>query len=232
MLIDTHCHFDMMPSPLHYVNEQEGLGNVVIGMTNLPSHFEMGFPFLRSYKHIRLALGLHPQLAIEAQRELPKFARLVDSTSYVGEVGLDFSPEFKNTCDLQLFNLKYLLECIRGKKKLVSVHSRGAERELLDMLDAYKIQNVIFHWYSGPSNLIPEIVSRGYYFSINEAMTQSRKGKDIISNIPANRILTETDAPYNMKNSIRNTLIEVGMTEQNINNNFSVLLSKIFVAES
>lgn len=227
MLIDTHCHFDMMLNPVQYINEQEGLGNIVIGMTNLPSHFEVGYPFVQNYKHIRLALGLHPQVADKASRELSMFARFVDKTSYIGEIGLDFSPEYRNSWNRQVANLIYVLECIRGKNKLVSVHSRGAERELLDMLKEYKIQNVIFHWYSGPLDLIPDIIDIGYYFSVNEAMVRSKKGKLIISKIPADRILTESDAPYNAKNSIRNTLIGMEITEQTIFDNFRTILSQV-----
>lgn len=65
MIIDTHCHFDMMPNPEAYISAKEKVGDIVIGMTNLPSHFKMGFPHVKRYKHIRLALGLHPLLASE-----------------------------------------------------------------------------------------------------------------------------------------------------------------------
>lgn len=65
MIIDTHCHYDMMDSPEDYIKEVEKTGNIVIGMTNLPSHFDMGFEYIREYKKVRLALGFHPQLADE-----------------------------------------------------------------------------------------------------------------------------------------------------------------------
>ena len=80
MIVDTHCHFDMMENPEQYIGEQERRGNIIIGMTNLPSHFEMGFPHVRHYKFIRLALGMHPQLANESE-PLIKFKQLVDKTS-------------------------------------------------------------------------------------------------------------------------------------------------------
>ena len=65
MIIDTHCHIDMMPNPEAYIRQREKAGDIVIGMTNLPSHFEMGFPHVGGFRHIRLALGLHPLLAAE-----------------------------------------------------------------------------------------------------------------------------------------------------------------------
>ena len=227
MIIDTHCHFDMMPHPEAYISAKEKAGDIVIGMTNLPSHFKMGFPHVKRYKHIRLALGLHPLLASENKNELPLFNCLLGQTSYIGEIGLDFSKEGLSTMEDQIYVLRKLLEKIKGKKKIISVHSRKAENELFDLLCEYNIQNVIFHWYTGPIDLIPSIISKGYYFSINEAMTISNKGRAIIKVIPRNRILTESDAPFNNKTDIKEAQINMHITENEVKNNFMELLSRI-----
>ena len=224
MMVDTHCHFDMMPQPEAYIRQRELAGDTVIGMTNLPSHFQMGQPHLRGYKHIRLALGLHPLLAAESKSEVTLFKRLVNQTSYIGEIGLDFSKDGIATKDEQVAVLRGLLPAIRGKKKIVSVHSRKAEKELLALLSEYEIENVVFHWYSGPVDLIPAILGRGYYFSVNEAMCLSKNGRAIIEKIPRERVLTETDAPYNERTDIREVLKQLNMTEQEVYNNFKRLL--------
>ncbi len=226
-MIDVHCHFDMMPNPEAYVRQKEEMGDVVIGMTNLPSHFQMGQPYIMHYKHIRLGLGFHPLLAAENKNELPLFKRMVDETSYIGEIGLDFSREGYASKEEQIIVLKEILTTLRGKRKIVSVHSRRAEKELLRLLIEYKIENVIFHWYSGSVNLIPAILERGYYFSINEAMTLSHSGKSIIEKIPRDRILMETDAPFNNRCSIRNAMRNMGVTELLITRNFDELISRL-----
>jgi TatD DNase family protein len=118
----------MMPSPEAYIKQREQAGDIVIGMTNLPSHFQIGQAHLKGFKHIRLALGLHPLLAAESKKEVSLFKRLVDQTSYIGEIGLDFSRESYATKDDQVSVLRELLPAIRGKKKIVSVHSRRAEK--------------------------------------------------------------------------------------------------------
>lgn len=227
MIIDTHCHFDMMPTPEAYIRQREKAGDIVIGMTNLPSHFEMGFPHVGCFRHIRLALGLHPLLAAENKREIPRFKRLVDQTSYIGEIGLDFSREGVETKEEQVKVLRELLAVIKGKKKIVSVHSRKAERELFGLLCEYEIENVVFHWYSGSTELIPEIISKGYYFSINEAMTVSKNGRSIIEKIPRNKILTETDAPYNEKADVKKALSNLSISETEVHNNFCELIARI-----
>ena len=227
MIIDTHCHFDMMPNPEGYISAKEKAGDIVIGMTNLPSHFKMGQSHLIGYKHIRLALGLHPLLAAENRQELTLFKRLVDQTSYIGEIGLDFSTEGIATKNEQISVLWEVLATIKGKKKIVSVHSRNAEKELLDMLCEFEIKNVIFHWYSGPVDLIPAIIERGFYFSINESMCRSKNGQSIIGKIPREKILTETDAPYNKRTNIRMVLNQLNMSEVDIFYNFNRLLNDI-----
>ncbi len=224
MIIDTHCHFDMMPNPEAYINEREKAGEIVIGMTNLPSYFAMGASHVRKYNHIRLALGLHPLLAAENKNEVNAFKRYLEKTSYIGEIGLDFSKEGYSTKDSQIDVLRELLIAIRGKSKIVSVHSRRAEKELLALLCEYEIPNVIFHWYSGPASLIPAILERGYYFSVNEAMCYSQKGRQIIAAIPQDRLLTETDAPYNDRCSIPKLLETIGLDEKVIYNNFKCLV--------
>ena len=227
MIIDTHCHFDMMPNPEGYISAKEKAGDIVIGMTNLPSHFKMGQSHLIGYKHIRLALGLHPLLAAENRKELTLFKHLVDQTSYIGEIGLDFSREGISTKNEQISVLREVLATIKGKKKIVSVHSRNAEKELLDMLCEFEIKNVIFHWYSGPVDLIPSIIERGFYFSINESMCRSKSGQSIIGKIPREKILTETDAPYNNRTNIRMVLNQLNMSEVDIFFNFNRLLNDI-----
>lgn len=227
MIIDTHCHFDMMPQPEAYIRESEAKGNIVIGMTNLPFHFAIGAPHVRGFKRIRLALGLHPLLAAENSKETAEFKNYVDQTSYIGEIGLDFSREGMATKDDQISVLREILATLRGKKKIISVHSRRAERELLDLLIEYDIENVVFHWYTGPIELIPAILERGYYFSVNEAMCQSKNGRAILDRIPSDRILTETDAPFNKKCDIHNLLKAIGVEEININQNFNNLLGRL-----
>lgn len=228
-MIDTHCHFDMMPHPEAYIRQREMAGDVVIGMTNLPSHFQMGQPHLKGYRHIRLSLGLHPLLAAESKNEVSLFRRLVDETSYIGEIGLDFSRGGYATKEEQIAVLRELLSDIHGKKKIVSVHSRRAEKELLSLLCEYQIENVIFHWYSGHVDLIPAILERGYYFSVNEAMCMSKNGRAIIEKIPRDRVLTETDAPYNDKTNISTVLDHLKMTDADVMQNFRRLLNRLKV---
>ncbi|MCG8576771.1 MAG: TatD family hydrolase, partial [Flavobacteriales bacterium] len=143
---------------MEIVNESEKLGIITIGMTNLPSHFKMGHPHLKGLKKTRLALGMHPLMAENHSEEFPLFYEYFNKTSYIGEVGLDFSREGIETKDQQLNSFKKILEAVGNKPKILSIHSRKAEKEVLQLLKDYQIQNAIFHWYSGGLKLIDQIV--------------------------------------------------------------------------
>lgn len=196
MYIDTHCHIDMFKDPKQAVRACETNSIITIGMTNLPSHFEMGLPHIKNCKYVRLALGLHPLMTDGHKSEYKKFKQNIDKTSYIGEVGLDFSKEGISTKEEQIESFEYVLNEIKGKKKIVSIHSRRAEKEVLTFLKKYDIKTAIFHWYSGSLTNLDNIVNCGYYFSVNTAMANSQTGQKIISRIPSNLLLTETDAPY------------------------------------
>lgn len=227
MIIDTHCHIDMLSSPETYLIEKERSGDLTLGMTNLPSHFAMGISHFRGIKKSRLALGFHPQLVTGNLHELTDFAKLVSETSYIGEVGLDFSKDFVDSKSEQLKCFEYVCQCIQATNKIVSVHSRRAEKEVLEILQRYGIKNVIFHWYSGSLGLIDAILSEGYFFSINESMTLSESGKKIISRIPTDKLLTESDAPFNRHSNIPNALRNICLSEMQVYSNFQSIVNAI-----
>ena len=239
---DVHCHVDLYPNPLSVAKECEQKGIYTIGMTNLPSHFNVGYQNLLHFKKVRLALGMHPLYANRHSQELQLFNTLIDKTSYIGEIGLDFSKEGLPTKTIQLNTFEYILDKLQGKKKILSLHSRDAENEVLQLLKKYKIGSAIFHWYTGPLNLIAKICSEGYFFSINPAMIVSQRGQAIIDKIPPEHLLTESDGPFidikgrPIKSSDIKAVIEYlakkwnkpyDQTQQILDYNFRMLLSHL-----
>jgi TatD DNase family protein len=119
---------------LEYRNQADRAGVFTVLVTNLPSAFEAAYPNVRPFKNIRLALGLHPLNApLHTDKERELFKVLVDKTSFIGEVGLDFSPVGYKTRDTQVTSFQYALKCLRRKPKFVTVHSRRAETAVLEL---------------------------------------------------------------------------------------------------
>jgi TatD DNase family protein len=194
--LDCHCHLDQYKDPKAITTEAVKREVFIIAMTNLPSHFKTGLQHTRNLPGVRLALGLHPLATANYTNERKLFSELLGQTSYIGEVGLDFSREGKDTRDLQLTNFRFIIDSVAKERKVISLHSRGAESTVIDILTEFKIPVAIFHWYTGSLSLLDEAISRGNFLSINPAMVNSQKGRQIIARIPPDRVLTETDGPY------------------------------------
>lgn len=196
-MIDTHCHIDLYEDPQRILMETTRQSLITVAVTNLPSYFMIGVPHVRTARFVRLALGLHPLLVEKhTAAEYQKFEELVSTTSYIGEVGLDYSREGRDTVAQQVKSFRFVLSHIQDRPRFVTLHSRGAEADVLALLTEYEIQAAVFHWYSGPVALIDKILAAGHYFSFNPAMVRSSKGWSIIERIPQERVLTETDGPY------------------------------------
>lgn len=196
-MLDCHCHLDRYPQPEAIAAKAAKHGVFTVAVTNLPSHFRAGLPHVRRLERVRLAVGLHPLASSSHVHELELFEEMLQYTSFVGEVGLDFSPEGRATRDVQVRSFRRVTQALaRGGPKVVSLHSRGAERAVLDALSEAGIRGAIFHWYSGPLGVLEEAISAGHYFSINPAMTRSERGRGVIARIPQHRVLTESDGPY------------------------------------
>lgn len=196
-LIDVHCHLDLYKNPERVAKNMEMQGGYTISMTNLPSHYVISQPHVIQLKKVRLSLGLHPlEIERHTNREFEIFSEMVDTTSYIGEVGLDFSREWKSSSERQIRSLNFVLGLINKRPRFVSLHSRGAEKQVLDLLIDNKIQIAVFHWYSGSITTLDMILQQGFYFSVNPSMIKSNQGKKLISHIPHDRMLTETDGPF------------------------------------
>ena len=195
-MIDAHCHIDQFAKPPVIARKTEDKCIITIAMTSLPEHFKLGYPHLRNFKYVRLALGFHPLLAGENRFDENLFRSLAAKTSYIGEVGLDFSEKDTSRRQSQIDVLNKIFEIVSDRPRFISLHSRRAEKSLFDSLSNHKIKKAVFHWYSGPLNMIDKLVSADHFFSINPAMIKSKNGQKIIEKIPLDRILTESDGPY------------------------------------
>ena len=173
--------------------------------------------------------------AKEHVKEYSKFRQYINETSYIGEVGLDFSREGFSTKEIQIKSFEFVLDCIKTENKILSLHSRRAEKETLEMLTQKGIENAIFHWFSGSLKVLRDVVDSGFFFSINSAMIHSDNGKKIIAQIPKELILTETDFPYIENSNIYDVYnyladlwdISIENVEQIIDSNLKRIIQRI-----
>lgn len=195
--VDVHCHLNFFDNAGDIALKCEKTKTHTIYVTTLPSQFDESYQYIKGLKYVYPSLGFH---CLEQNYNLDKEKRIflehVNNTKFIGEIGLDFSNRAIKSREKQIEVFEFVLNSIKDKDKIINLHSASAEDEVLKMIVQYKIKRAIFHWYSGKIGTLNQIIDYGYYFSINESMCKSKKGQNIISKLPRDKVLIETDAPF------------------------------------
>jgi TatD DNase family protein len=195
-MLDAHCHIDLYHDPHQAALEAERHRIYTLAVTRLPSHFLEARSHLSGFRYVRPALGFHPLLVAENFSEISKLKSLIPLTTYIGEVGLDFCTARGVEKERQIEIFEYILSLIRNQDKILTIHSRRAEAQVLKLLLRYDCRKSIFHWYSGSLSTLREIVEHDFYISVNSQMLRTKTGRQIVKAVPPERILTETDGPF------------------------------------
>lgn len=195
--VDTHCHIDLYPNYREVIQAVEKKQIYTIAVTNAPSVFRQSSSLTKNSKYIRTAIGFHPELVAQRAQEINLFLQMLTETKYVGEIGLDYvtKDEENRSIQRQVFQ-KVLTQCAELKQKILTIHSRRAANDVIEMIGDHFPSTIILHWFSGSKKALERGLSFGFYFSVNSAMLQSANGLDIVRAIPSNRLLTESDGPF------------------------------------
>lgn len=204
-LYDTHFHLDLQKDIKCAIEEINNHKIYTIAMTNLPVLYEKELQYMSPY--IRIGLGFHPELVREYKKYIPLMWKKMNEARYIGEVGLDFTDSSSKVDQLDFFS-ELVDRCRNDQNKIMSIHSRKAEKEVLDLLGNGFAFKAILHWYSGNISQVEEAVEKGCYFSINANMVNSKRFEAMMKIVPANRILLETDYPFGLTNETHHETLE------------------------
>lgn len=171
-----------------------------LAVTTTPKAWPRNHQLASATRHVRAALGLHPQLVAERAHEIELWEELLPRTRYVGEVGLDAGPRFYKSFELQkeVF-ARVLSRCAAAGNKIVTTHSVRATKTVLDMIEKYLPPTrgrVVLHWFTGTPAEAKRAVDLGCFFSVNAEMLANERRAEITKTIPLDRVLTETDGPF------------------------------------
>jgi len=199
-LVDFHCHLDLYPDHAAAVERCERDRVFTLTVTTTPKAWPRNHELASATHHVRAALGLHPQLVAERAHEIVLWEELLPRTRYVGEVGLDASPRFYKSFQMQKEIFARVLSlCAAAGNKIVTTHSVRASKAVLDMIEQHMPPTrgrVVLHWFTGTAAEAKRAVDLGCYFSVNAEMLANDKRAAITKTLPLDRILTETDGPF------------------------------------
>lgn len=199
-LVDFHCHLDLYPDHALAVREAEAAGVFTLAVTTTPRAWPRNCDLAQRTKHVRAALGLHPQLVAEREDEIELWDRYLADTRYVGEVGLDAGPRFFKSLDAQKRVFQHVLQrCAQAGGKIITVHSIRSAKAVLDLVEAHlppERGKIVLHWFTGTKSEAKRALDLGCYFSINAGMLDNVRHTAMVQAILLDRVLTETDGPF------------------------------------
>jgi len=147
--------------------------------------------------------GVHPHHAIDyddatdaSLRELARDPRV----RAIGETGLDFNRNYSPR-DVQLAALERQLQMAVDLRKPVFLHQRDAHADFLAVLKRYRhrVPNVVVHCFTDTAEALHDYLALDCHIGITGWICDERRGvhlRDLVRDIPANRLMLETDAPY------------------------------------
>jgi len=214
LLIDTHAHLDeesFAPDISDVVKraEQAGLtAMVTIGTT--AQSCRKAVELAERFPSVYAAVGIHPNYVSQASdddwsfvRELTQHPRVVA----VGETGLDRYWDY-SPLDLQIDYFERHLELSSETGLPFIVHCRDAEPDVLSVLEKAAVRSPlsgIMHSFCGSPDTAERCLTMGLHLSFSGMLTYKKNSglRDIAAQVPANRLLVETDCPYLAPTEVR-----------------------------
>ncbi|MFC1872922.1 TatD family hydrolase [Chloroflexota bacterium] len=200
-LIDTHAHLDEIDDTEAVLAEAAAVG--VTGIVAVGEDHASNIRVLElaaKYPGVVFpALGLHPwNIKPNKIDETLKFVEEhAENAVAIGEIGLDYHKRVRQVADKDIQKEVFfsLLEIAVLHGKPASIHSRYAWKDAVNLVVSSGLKQPVFHWFTGPSSVLSEIIQRGYYLSATPAVAYHEEHRRAIRDCPINQLLLETDTP-------------------------------------
>ncbi|MCO8170027.1 TatD family hydrolase [Pseudomonas sp. 21LCFQ02] len=208
MLVDSHCHLDRLDLTQHQGSldaalqaaRDQGVGHFLcIGVS--ADNAATVKALAERYADVDCSVGVHPlDLKPGEEPALQWLLRELDHPRVVaiGETGLDYHYE-PEAAELQQASFRLHLEAARITGKPVIVHTRAARSDTLQLLrEAALPQAGVLHCFTEDWEMAKAALDLGFYISLSGIVTFRNADalRDVARQVPADRLLVETDSPY------------------------------------
>lgn len=201
-IFDTHSHYDdkAFDGDRDQLLERLFAGNIcgIVNQGTDADSSKLSLELAEKYDGMYAAVGLHPECLdekslgdIDIIRQLAAHPKAVA----IGEIGLDYHYNVSRELQKKVFSA--MLELAGELSMPVNIHDREAHGDTLEMLRKYHPQGIL-HCFSGSVEMAREVVKLGMYIGIGGVVTfrNARKTVDVVSDVPIEKIVLETDCPY------------------------------------
>ena len=206
MIFDTHAHYDDRQydedrETLIASLIREGIGGVVNIGADMASS-ERALELAHKHGFIYAAVGVHPSEVEELNEEAMNRLKVWSEDERcvaIGEIGLDYHWS-DPTPEIQKKWFVRQLELAREVKLPVVIHSRDAAKDTMDIMHSEHAEEIggVVHCFSYSKEIAKECVDMGFYIGVGGVVTfkNGRKLREVVEEIPMEKILLETDCPY------------------------------------
>ena len=211
-LIDTHAHLDEIDSLEQDIAaaRANGIEAIIAVGQDLKSNRKVLDLADRYHGFIFAAMGLHPWSLSNLSQELLEeninfISENIERVVALGEVGLDYDKRVLKGAskEAQKTVLSSLLKIAAGHNKPVSLHSRYAWKDSLQIVQDNGNIKVVFHWYTGLSSTLSELLAAGYFVSATPAAEYHDEHRRAIREAPVEQLMLETDCPVYYGREVR-----------------------------
>lgn len=215
--LDLHAHIDTSIE----ASELIALQAIVFAVTRSLDEAELALK--RSDQTTIWGVGCHPGL-VGAQKafDTERFRVLTEVTAYAGELGLDGASRVP--MKIQRHTLASALGALQQSPRITSLHSYMATSDILSPIADCPQPGLILHWWLGTASETARALELGCYFSVNPTSTRR---KDLLAQIPLDRVLPETDHPFGDKGRGPRRPGEVGHVEAELAQAHSLSIEEV-----
>lgn len=215
--VDTHVHLDLMTNGVEIARAAQDLGIGLFCTTVTPHDTTVALKRFSNRPNVRVGAGLHPWWLADGtcgDADVEMLEDLVARSRYVGEVGLDAGKRGAASLEQQATAFERIMTAVSEHPlpgRVISIHAIRSVNRVLDILErtnAFATSSCILHWFSGSSDELWRAVRLGCFFSINEHMLATKRGREYARILPDDRLLLETDAPPKLNAPYELTAIE------------------------
>ena len=148
---------------------------------------------------IEVGFGVHPSFCKNLPEKENEAVNLLspyyEKSDIISEIGLDFFWEKECPKAKQILHFLIALENAENNNKICVIHTKGAEKEVYDILKDFPHAKPVIHWYDGPVEIYKKFLSKGYYQTFGCELKYSESIKNFLKMTPLELLLPETDNP-------------------------------------
>ena len=213
MLVDTHCHIHDANYPLDIGDvlkraHRAGVNQMVCVGTSEQSS-QRALDFAKNHEHLYAAIGVHPHDTKEGYAAIGQLLAAAEKPVAIGEIGLDYfythSPR-----ELQIKALETQLDLARQYDLPVIFHVREAFDDFWPIFDNFPGLRGVLHSFTDTQLNVNQAFARNLLIGVNgiSTFTKDEAQRAMFADLPLDRVLLETDAPFLTPAPYRGTVNE------------------------